>query len=73
MNLKEALKLGRLEQFAKEHEIEDPRPDNWARFQRLFELMASGKPASEAASDVEPSEDYDETRTHPNSSKDISG
>ena len=26
MNLKEALKLGKLKQFAKEHEIKDPHP-----------------------------------------------
>jgi len=32
MNLNEAIKSGKIEQFAKEHEIKDVRPDGPQRF-----------------------------------------
>lgn len=41
MNLKEARKQGKLEDFVKEHEVRDPEPDGWtdsssvARMRRL--------------------------------------
>lgn len=62
MNLKQALKEGRLDEFAAEHEIEDPRPDGEWRFWKLLELM-SGSSASSETSGEEPSEGSDETRT----------
>ena len=72
MNLKEALKLGKLDQFAKEHEIEDPHPDGEWRFWKLFDLMTSGMPASAETSDAAHDEDYDEIQTHRDISKDAS-
>jgi hypothetical protein len=42
MNLKEALKWGKLKQFAKEHENKDPHPMGKERFDQLMELMVRG-------------------------------
>jgi hypothetical protein len=60
MNLKEAQKLGKIDEFIKEHEIEDPLPDGWERFWKLLSLMTEGHPASTETSDEELSEDFDE-------------
>ncbi len=72
MNLNEALKLGKLNQFVREHEIKDPRPDGESRFWRLFDLMTSGTPASSETSDEAHSEDYDETQTRRDTLKNAS-
>jgi hypothetical protein len=62
LNLKRALEQGKLDEFAAEHEIEDPRPDGEWRFWKLLELM-SGSSASSETSHEEPSEGSDETQT----------
>jgi hypothetical protein len=62
MNLKQAIKEDKLEEFAKEHEIKDPHPDGDSRFWKLLALM-TGSSASAEASDGEPSEGSDETQT----------
>jgi hypothetical protein len=51
MNLKEAKKLGKLDQFIQEHEI------GKERFAALLELMTRGTPASAGTTDAEPSAD----------------
>ena len=71
MNLKQAMKEGKLRQFAEEHEIEDPHPEGESRFWRLLEAMLSPQ-ASEATSDVEHAEGSGETQTQPNTSEDAS-
>jgi hypothetical protein len=65
MNLKEAKKAGKLDEFIKEHEVVDPEPDAWDRFWKLVELM-TGSSASEEISDEEHGEGSDETQTRPN-------
>ena len=72
MNLKEAQKLGKLEQFANEHEIANPRPDGEQRFHKLIELMAGSPTASDETSGQDASADYDETRTRRGKKKDAS-
>lgn len=62
MNLNEAIKTGKLEQFAKEHEIKDTRPDGPQRFGYVLNRMA-GMTSSEATSKQVFSEDYNETQT----------
>ena len=42
MNLKEALKRGKLKQFAKEHENPDPHPEGKERFDALMDAMTRG-------------------------------
>jgi len=42
MNLKEALKRGKLKQFAKEHENKDPHPMGKERFDALMDAMTKG-------------------------------
>ncbi len=42
LSLDEARKLGKLDQFAREH----PSTGDWGRFNRLFESMAHGEPPS---------------------------
>jgi len=44
MNLKEALKRGKLKQFAKEHENKDPHPMGKERFDWLMDAMTKGRP-----------------------------
>ena len=49
MNLKDALKRGKLKQFAKEHENTDPHPQGKERFDALMDAMARGtSPVPEA-------------------------
>ena len=43
MNLKDAHKLGKLKEFAKEHEIKDPHPLGEERFDGLMDAMARGR------------------------------
>lgn len=70
MNLKQAIKDGKLEEFAAEHEPEDPHPECESRFWRLLSLIA-GKPAYEGTSDAERGEGSDETQTQPDISEDV--
>lgn len=69
MNLKQAIEQGKLDEFAVEHEIEDPRPDGASRFWHLLALML-GSSASEPASSGAPCEGSDETQTQPHISED---
>jgi hypothetical protein len=70
MNLKQALKEGKLKQFAEEHEIEDPHPEGDSRFWRLLELMLSPS-ASEETSDAVRDEGSDDTQTQQDTSEDV--
>lgn len=70
MNLKQALSEGKLNEFAAEHEIEDPRPDGEWRFWKLLELM-TGSSASSETSGGEPSEGSDETQIRRDTSEDV--
>ena len=49
MNLKEARRLGKLKEFAKEHEVKDPHPLGKERFDGLMDAMARGKPGTTAS------------------------
>jgi hypothetical protein len=62
LNLKQAIREGKLEEFAAEHEPKDPHPEGESRFWRLLSLI-TGKQSSEETSDAEPSEGSDETQT----------
>ncbi len=62
MNLKQAIKDGKLEEFAAENEVQDPHPEGESRFWRLLEAMLSGS-ASEETSGAENAEGCDETQT----------
>ncbi len=42
LSLEEARRMGRLDQFCKEH----PSTGDWERFNRLFDAMAHGEPPS---------------------------
>ena len=56
MNLKEAMKRGKLKQFAKEHEIKDAHPMGKERFDTLLDAMARGaKPGTKASGRTSPS------------------
>lgn len=44
LSLEEARKLKRLEQFAREHDIQPDVPNPRERFDGLLDAMASGKP-----------------------------
>ena len=70
MNLKQAIKQGKLEEFAKEHEIKDPHPDGEARFWKLLALM-TGSSTSAEASGEEPCEGSDETQIPKDTSEDV--
>ena len=70
MNLKQAIKEGRLKEFAAEHEIQDPHPEGESRFWRLLEAMLSHS-ASEETSDAEHDEGSDETQTLPDTSEGV--
>jgi hypothetical protein len=46
LSLEEARKLGKLDQFAREHEIKPEAANPPSRFDRLLDAMAGGKPAT---------------------------
>jgi hypothetical protein len=73
MDLKQAKKLDRLDQFIEEHEVTDPHPMGRERFDALVELMARGTPPSEGTSRAAPYADYRGTRTRKDTSEDASG
>jgi len=62
VNLNEAIKSGKVEQFAEEHEVKDARPDGPQRFSYVLGRM-SGKTKEEASSSTAFSEGYSETQT----------
>ncbi len=62
MNLKEAIKQGKLKEFAAEHEPEDPHPEGDSRFWRLLSLIA-GSSSSEGTLNAECDEGSDDTQT----------
>ena len=70
MNLKQAIKEGKLGEFAAEHEVQDPHPEGEARFWRLLETMLAHS-ASEETSGAEHDEGSDETQTPPDTSEDV--
>lgn len=58
LSLEEARKLGKLDQFAREHEIEPEAGNLRSRFDGLLDAMASGKPATaDQTSNQDASED----------------
>ena len=71
MNLKEALKLGKLDQFIKDHEIADPHPDGEGRFSKLIDLMAGSLEAVSETLNEALSEDCDETQIRQGKTKDV--
>jgi hypothetical protein len=70
MKLKQAIKEGKLEEFAEENEIKDPHPEGESRFWRLLEAMLGGS-ASEETSDAERDGGFGETRTPPGTSEGV--
>jgi hypothetical protein len=70
LNLKQAIKEGRLQEFAEENEIQDPHPEGESRFWRLLGAML-GPSASKETSDAEHAEGSDETRTPPDTSEGV--
>ena len=60
----EAVKIGRLDEFAKTHEIKDPHPDSTARFNALFDaLVVRGSPPDRRKSRKDSRADCSGTRT----------
>ena len=72
LSLEEARKAGQLDQFAKEHPIEDVHPQARSRFKRLLEAAAKGLLEGEGTSDRAASEGYSGTRTRQDISEDAS-
>jgi hypothetical protein len=70
INLKQAIKEGKLEEFSAEHEVQDPHPEGESRFWRLLEAML-GPSASAGTSDAEHGEGSDETQTLPDTSEGV--
>ena len=70
MNLKQAIQEGKIEEFAAEHEVQDPHPEGESRFWRLLEAML-GQPASGETSDAEHDEGSDETQTQQDTSEGV--
>ena len=70
MNLKQAIQEGKIEEFAAEHEVQNPRPDGVSRFWRLLEAMLSPV-ASGETSDAEHGEGSDETQTPQDTSEGV--
>ena len=67
LSLEEARKMGKLDQFAKEHPSKADR-----RFWPLLEAAAKGSPKAEGTSDRAASEGYSGTRTRRGTSEDAS-
>ena len=58
LSLEEARKLGKLDQFVREHDIEPDTPNSRGRFDVLLGKMAAGKPSTaDRTSTRETSED----------------
>ena len=57
----EALKTGRLDEFAKAYEIKDPHPNGAARFEAALAML--GKPRGQRASAQAASADCSDTQT----------
>ena len=70
INLKQAIKEGKLEEFAAENEVQDPHPQGESRFWRLLEAMLSPA-ASVETSDAEHDEGCDETQTPSDTSEGV--
>jgi len=71
LSLEEARNMGKLDRFAKERELNDPRPDGWDRFWNLMEA-ATGSPGGGGTSGRAASEGYSDTRTRQGTSEDAS-
>jgi hypothetical protein len=70
VNLKQAIQEGRIEEFAAEHEVQDPHPKGESRFWRLLEAMLSPATSAET-SDAERGEGCDETQTPSDTSEGV--
>lgn len=68
LSLEEARTLGKIDRFVKEH---PSKAD--ARFWPLLDAMAKGSLEGAGTSDPAPSEDYNGTRTRPDTSGDAGG
>lgn len=74
MNFKKAREQGKLDQFAKDHEIENPDPLGKERFEALLDLMSQGKKSPDSGtSDAAKRGGYAGTRTRQGKAKGISG
>ena len=69
LSLEEARKSGTLDQFAKEHPIEDVHPQARLRFKRLLEAAAKGSLEAEETSGRAASEGYSGTQTRQDTSE----
>jgi hypothetical protein len=70
LNLEEARKLGKIDQFAKENPATETEA---GRFDKLLNAMASGTPSeAHQTSGEETSEGYSETQTRQDTSEDAS-
>ena len=70
MNLKQAIKEGKLEEFAAEHQVQDAHPEGESQFWRLLKAML-GLSASGETSDAERDEGSDDTQTPQDTSEDV--
>ena len=69
LSLEEARKSGELNQFAKEHPIEDVHRQARSRFKPVLEAAAKGLLEGEETSGRAASDGYIGTRTRPNTSE----
>lgn len=52
MNLKQAIKEGKLDQFAAENEVEDPHPEGESRFWQLLSLITGTQAIAGTSNEV---------------------
>ncbi len=72
LSLEEARKAGQIDQFAKEHSIEDVHPQGRQRFKGVLDAMAKGTLEGAKTSDRAASEGYSGTQTPQGTSEDAS-
>ena len=70
LSLEEARRSGQLDQFAKEHPIEDVHPQARQRFKGVLDAMAKGTLEGAETSDRAASADYSGTQTRQDTSED---
>ena len=73
LSLEEARKAGQIDQFCKEHPIEDAHPQGHERFKMLMDAAIKGSPIGAETSGPGSSEDCSDTQTPQGTSEDDGG